>query len=246
MTSQPQINNETLTMAKDLVKCLESNDDDKASELIQSIAENYDPTIFNQIGKLTRGLHEKLRELDSEINLGELNENEIRDAKIRLNYVIEKTSEATDRTLNIVESIVPAVESINSDSIEIQAEWNKFLSKEMDVKEFRKLATKITAYLEKTHDRNHELRTGLNDIIVAQSYQDTTGQVIQKVIGLVQDVEDSLVRVIKCTSSENKNINKNNTNSKGGLEGPSVPGVTSTDSLSTQDEVDDLLSSLGF
>jgi len=243
MTYQPNNKEQLLTLARELVCSLEDNNEEKSSELISALTESNSPTIFNEIGKLTRGLHEKIRAFESEINFTELDENEIRDAKIRLNYVIEKTSEATEKTLSVVESIIPTVEGVNTDSVKLLQDWNKFIGKEMDAKEFRLLTKRITTYLEEMQKNNILIKNGLNEIIVAQSYQDITGQIIEKVINLVQGVEDSLVQVIKCTSDDSRKTNNKKSND---LEGPCVPGVSTSESLSSQDEVDDLLSSLGF
>jgi len=99
----------------------------------------------------------------------------------------------------------------------------------------------------------------LNEILMAQSYQDITGQIIYKVIQLVEDVESNLVNLIKLSSDhlghektiepeqKKKDNNKDKEQDKSSLDGPVVPGLANeTETLSGQDEVDDLLSSLGF
>lgn len=80
---------------------------------------------------------------------------------------------------------------------------------------------------------------------MAQDFQDLTGQIIRKVIDLVHDVEEKLVKLVRITGNkiEEETIVKEGREK---LAGPAVPGLDQGDQVSGQDEVDDLLSSLGF
>jgi chemotaxis protein CheZ len=86
---------------------------------------------------------------------------------------------------------------------------------------------------------------------MAQDFQDLTGQIIGRVINLVSDVEDSLVEIIKIggnrlSKSSPQKKEEEKKEEAVALDGPQVPGLESTTAVSGQDEVDDLLSSLGF
>jgi chemotaxis protein CheZ len=84
---------------------------------------------------------------------------------------------------------------------------------------------------------------------MAQSFQDLTGQIIKRVITLVDDVEASLVNLVKLSSSqiaESSSDDSKQKSDKSKLEGPQIPGKETDGAVSGQDEVDDLLSSLGF
>jgi chemotaxis protein CheZ len=84
-------------------------------------------------------------------------------------------------------------------------------------------------------------------VLLAQGYQDITGQVIRKVIDLVNDVESKLVQLIRL-SGQRKNDEQQASGSVPDIspQGPVVPGVDKGDVVNGQDDVDDLLSSLGF
>lgn len=88
---------------------------------------------------------------------------------------------------------------------------------------------------------------------MAQDYQDLTGQIIRRVIALVEEVEGNLVQLVRISGqrivddpqrSERKQSEASERMQKG--EGPSIPGGDNEGVVSGQDEVDDLLSSLGF
>ena len=90
--------------------------------------------------------------------------------------------------------------------------------------------------------------------MMAQDFQDLTGQIIRRVINLVQEVEDNLVELIRLSGSVESAVADKVPAQKScpdgavmqGL-GPQVPGLGETaGAVSGQDEVDDLLSSLGF
>jgi len=82
---------------------------------------------------------------------------------------------------------------------------------------------------------------------MAQDFQDLTGQIITRVIELVEEVEGNLVELVRITGSRMSTPTKeNNQEDKIKAEGPQVPGVRKSNVVSGQDEVDDLLSSLGF
>ena len=84
----------------------------------------------------------------------------------------------------------------------------------------------------------------LTAILLAQEYQDLTGQIIKKVINLVGEVEDKLIGLIQITGAPE--VKSGAADDESGLDGPPVPGIAHKDTVSGQDEVDDLLSSLGF
>jgi len=242
MSQVIKFDDEYISIAKNMVIALESGDHKEANNLLNKLTNKNDSVIFQEIGKLTRELHDTLASFEADVNIADLAENEIPDAKKRLNYVIEKTDEAANTTLNIIEKCMPVCEQMEKESRQINDEWKKFMSKDMNADDFRALTKKLSKYIENNASAYHDVKTGMSDITLAQGFQDITGQIIKKVINLVQEVEDNLIRVIKVTGS----INDKNKSEKGKLEGPQIPGLHSSEAVSGQDEVDDILSSLGF
>ena len=120
--------------------------------------------------------------------------------------------------------------------------------------EFRALYRRMDEFLDRTQDRANGLESSLNSILMAQGYQDLTGQVIKKVIELVQQVEQSLVSLVRMAGEVERLTGvateapplMPSTNSASAPAGPNVHGAANVDVVSDQDEVDELLSSLGF
>ena len=171
-------------------------------------------------------------------------EKDIPDARERLNHVITMTQNAADRTMNAVEYALPLVEDIANVAVSLRAQWQRFQKREMNAQEFRELAKSIDTFLGTTETKSADLKSKLNEVLIAQDFQDLTGQIIKRVITLVEDVEVSLVNLIKLSSQKVVPVTTHNESLKG--EGPAVPGVKIAGALSGQDAVDDLLSSLGF
>ena len=138
---------------------------------------------------------------------------------------------------------MPLNEAIGQRAGKLQQEWERFTRRQMEPAEFRALSHKLNEFLTVTRDDTSRIHARLMDVLMAQEYQDLTGQGIHRVIRLVQDVEDSLVGLIRVSS---KNGVVCGADGKPGLEGPQINPSARTDVVANQDGVDDLLSSLGF
>ena len=233
-----------LSLAKSLVSNLEQGNTTEVDHLITSLNSQHESMLFQEIGKLTRQLHDALGTFRDDERISNLAENRIPDARERLNFVIEKTEESAHRTLNAVEEALPIADELEENGKTMRAEWAKFTRREMNAEEFRQMSKRIESFLESVEDDARHLNKGLSDVMMAQDFQDLTGQIIRQVIELVQDLEEGLVDVIK----KSGRVSHNNTEDVKDIvaEGPQVNKEDNPDVMSGQDEVDDLLSSLGF
>jgi chemotaxis protein CheZ len=173
-------------------------------------------------------------------------EHEIPDAKERLNYVITMTDQAAHKTLNAVERSIPLCEEIDKTANELGMKWGRFIAREISADEFRALSKQINIFFNSLTSNSMKIKEELNGVLIAQDFQDLTGQTIRRVIKMVQDVEESLVKYIKLSSLSVKSSGDRRKDSNSELEGPQIPGSESSGAVKSQDEVDDLLSSLGF
>jgi len=238
----------SLEEAKQLVEYLESGQQDKADELIAKIQNPINSELFAEIGKLTRQLHDSLMNFQLDSRLTDLATADIPDAKERLNYVIDRTEEAANKTMDAVESIFPVVDTIQSQIKTVKPLWKKLMNNDLDVNEFKALCRDIDVLLKTTEHETKHMHGLMTDVLMAQDFQDLTGQVIRKVIDLVREVEDSLINMLTVfgiTSDEARAIAKP-TVGENLVEGPIVNTSGRDDVVADQDDVDDLLSSLGF
>lgn len=237
----------TIGQTRELLTHLENEEIEDAQELIDSLATTGDEDLFIEIGKLTRHLHEALTNFHLDSRITDIAASEIPDAKDRLNYVIERTEEAANKTMDKVDHCNQLADVISKDSEELLVEWQKLYRRELSPGDFRTLCRRIESHLVKNKNTADQLHSGLSDVLLAQDYQDLTGQVIRQVITLVHDVEESMVNVIKMFGNmDGYTAAKSKTEVVKGVEGPIVNKVNRDDVVSGQDEVDDLLSSLGF
>ncbi len=251
-------NEHYLQLARQLVSQLEAGQDEAGYQTLEELTRLRETEMFQQIGKLTRDLHEALNSFQVDTRISTLAEHEIPDARERLRYVVSMTDQAANRTLNAVEESLPLCDDLQSKVDEIGEGWNKFLRKELSVEEFRTLSRDIKTHLKETSGQVTTLKNNLNEVLMAQDYQDLTGQIIHRVINLVEEVEGNLVELIRISGGRAAEGDKTPTGGAAAPaaaevadssiepQGPQVPGVDHADAVSGQDEVDELLSSLGF
>jgi chemotaxis protein CheZ len=234
-----------LTLAKDLVIAIESGDEKVVDELLCELAGVRETMLFQEVGRLTRQLHNTMANFSVDSKLSEMTEKDIPDAKERLSYVIATTEQAANQTLTVVEELMPLSRELNEQSHKLAENWGRFLLREMPYQEFKGMSQEITDYFNYSVASLETMQNGLNDVLLAQGFQDITGQIIRRVIELVQDLEGSMVELIRISGGKAR---KEVIAKEPKLPGPVVPGVDDTtgDVASSQDEVDDLLSSLGF
>ena len=233
-----------LSLAKSLVTNLEQGNISEINQLISNLSNQHESMLFQEVGKLTRQLHDSLTVFCNDDSFSNLTENRIIDARERLNFVIEKTEESAHRTLNAVEEALPIAHDLEENGSAMRQDWEKFTRREMNAEEFRQMSKRIKYFLETVEEDAKHLHKGLSDIMMAQDFQDITGQIIRQVIELVQEMEEGLVTVIKNTSFATKSNEENVKNIV--AEGPQVNKEDNPEVMSGQDDVDDLLSSLGF
>ncbi len=244
-----------LDQARALVAELEAGNVVAAEQVIEELGRIREQSLFRELGKMTRQLHDSLTSFALDSRMQSLAESDIPDAKARLNHVITMTEDSANRTLTAVEGTLPIAEQLQASANNLREKWERFRNKDMNVNEFRSMSREIDHFLGVTCDHAGQIHGNLSEVMMAQGFQDLTGQIIRRVINLVQEVEDNLVELIRLSGSvehdgrHEPGGTKNKAQAKDMMQGlgPQVPGVNEpSESVSGQDEVDDLLSSLGF
>ena len=242
--------------ARQLVEFLEKGQFGEAILVIHAINQARDRGLYHEVGQLTRALHNAIVnfQIDTSHALGDSGEvSKISDASDRLDYVVKLTDKAANRTMDLVESSAPIVSDLGQEAAALRADWERLQRREMAANEFRELYKRMGDFLDKTEKSSAQVSGHLNDILIAQDYQDLTGQVIKRVTALVHDVEESLVNLVRMAGQVDRlagiehgetRREEKKTADKG--EGPQIHADIREDVVSGQDEVDDLLSSLGF
>jgi chemotaxis protein CheZ len=247
--------------AKLLTEKLQGDQFEDASQIIHVMLEARDRHIFNSVGRLTRGLHNAIVNFHVDADLSKepphIASSEIQDASNRLNYVIELTQKAAEKTMDMVDEAAPIAMNLGQEASSLRDQWARLKNREMRPDEFRQLYNRMDDFLAQMAIGTEQLGRNLQEIILEQGFQDLTGQVLKRVIGLINDVEQDLVSLVRIagqveeitglTPGADKDtqtavLEKRKTEA----EGPQINAATRADVVSGQDEVDDLLSSLGF
>lgn len=245
MAQKPD-NKMRLELAQALVECLQAGNEAEADQLIESLSQGCrQDELFIEVGRLTRELHDAINGFLLDARISDMTNVEIPDAKERLNYVITMTQQSADRTLTAVEKSLPVVEVMEKQSAQLAEEWNKLRMRMLSKEEFKGLSDQLYGFLQQAREDSSDLHASLSEVLMAQDFQDLTGQIIRKVILLVQDVEQKLVKLVRITGSK-LDDGKVTKKEEAKLAGPAIPGLDQGDQVTSQDDVDDLLSSLGF
>jgi chemotaxis protein CheZ len=197
--------------------------------------------VHARIGHLTRALHDTLRELGYDKSL-ERAVGKIPDARDRLNYISTLTEQAAVKTLNAVEETKPLQQKLEAGASQLSSRWQELFERKLDTEQFKALVHQTRSYLQEVPLNTKATNAQLMDIVMAQDYQDLTGQVIKKLSETVQQLENQLVNLLIATMSEEKKKEIDNSL----LNGPIVNTDGRTDIVTSQAQVDDLLESLGF
>ena len=228
-----------------LARALEEGNGATVSNLLDEITNTRDSDLFQQMGQITRKLHESLTNLQLDPAICKLAEHEIPDAKKRLDYVIEQTEQAAHKTLNGLEKAMPIASGFSQCAETLQLELQALRSKQPLNGEAAELLTKFDSFSSEVREGTKAINTQLSDVLLAQEYQDLTGQVIRRVIELVHEVENQLVSLIRLAGGQPRHSDREAVDPIQ-AEGPQVDTQASPSVMNDQDEVDSLLSDLGF
>ena len=196
---------------------------------------------FQQIGQLTRLLHDTIRQLGYDKMLEETAE-KLPDARQRLSYISQMTEQAASRVLNATDIAKPIQDRIESQSSELSARWSRLYNKELSVADFKQLAADTRAFLDQSTKDSKQVNEQLLEIMMAQDFQDLTGQVIKRIVDMASKMESGLLKVLIEIMPESKR----GVAEEGLLNGPVVNAQGREDVVTSQEQVDDLLDSLGF
>lgn len=198
--------------------------------------------VFNRIGHMARTLHDTLGELGYN-KLIEKTVSALPDAKDRLAYVANLTEQAACRVLNATDIANPLVDDIEQTSRALGARWDQVFANQMGGSEFKALAAETRAFLnDQLPQKTRATHAQLTEIMMAQDFQDLTGQVIKKIVGLAQELESGLMNVLLEALPETRRTEE----VASLMNGPVINAEGRTDVVVNQQQVDDLLDSLGF
>jgi chemotaxis protein CheZ len=197
--------------------------------------------VLERVGQMTRTLHDSLRGLGFD-KLIERAAHDIPNARDRLDYVAKMTEQAAQRVLNATDAAGPLQETINEGASNLSKFWQKTIAEPFSDDQYRDLVEQTLQYLHTTQEASSETKQHLLNIMMAQDFQDLTGQVIKKITELAHNLEQQLVQLLIDYAPPEVKRDAG----AGLLNGPQINPAGNSDVVADQGQVDDLLDSLGF
>ena len=191
--------------------------------------------VFVQVGTITRLLHDTLAQLGVMPQLQQAADG-IPDARSRLNYIADKTAAAADKVLNSVDQAKAQHAHIAAATRELAAR--------LQADPVRAVASgAVLNFVGDVEASTAQIDQHLTDIMLAQDFHDLTGQVVAKVVKLANDLEGSLLKLLVQVIPPEQ---RERVEQAIVLNGPVVNPEGRADVVANQEQVDDLLASLGF
>jgi chemotaxis protein CheZ len=211
---------------------------------LDSLLQRRERMLFLDLRKLTGDLQSALQRFRVDSRLVDLAEKDVPDARLRLDHVLRLTDEAAHRTLDLVEQSGPLAERTARAAADLMDQWKLFRERKIAVEDFHRMVSSMDAFLNAACGDMDKVRANLSAVLLAQGYQDLSGQIIRGVMKLVTELEIALVDLVRLAHNGARSSRRVSEETRRGF-GPPIPGIDSGPSVSGQQDVDALLSGLG-
>jgi chemotaxis protein CheZ len=203
--------------------------------------------MYARLGSIVRIMHDSLRELGYDKALTEAS-SQIVDAQDRLEYVASLTEQAANKVLNTLDDGMPAQDLLSKQAKDMEGRWADLFAGKLSLDQFKALAGDSRSFAQAVSEATEAEKARLLEIMMAQDFQDITGQLIKKVVKITQTVENELAQLLRDSAPAEvkeklaqKQAAQEQEKPAELMSGPSVPSAALD-----QDSVDDLLADLGF
>jgi chemotaxis protein CheZ len=207
-----------------------------------AVEDQADKPMYARLGGIVRMLHDSMRELGYDRSLSEV-ASQIGDAQGRLEFVATLTEQAANKVLNAIDIGMPAQDVLSGKAKDIGGRWEQLFAGQLSLEEFKSLAGDSRTFATTVADSAESEKGRMLEIMMAQDFQDITGQLIKKIVGITAIAERELAQLLR-------------DNAPPELLAPSgeikekpvelMAGPTADGSALVQNDVDNLLDSLGF
>jgi chemotaxis protein CheZ len=203
---------------------LAANDEPAFSAAMRGFNALQDSSVMTSVRKVHGDLQAALERFRAESRLAEMAERQVPDARQRLAHVLKLTDDAAHHTMDLVDQCCPLVDAVVQEAQRLQG--------------LPDLSADVGGFLEQTQTHMKTVRARLTDVLLAQGYQDLSGQILRNVMRLVDELEVALVDLVRIDSFEAAPA-------AAVAYGPVVPGVAHGETVGGQEDIDAMLSGLG-
>ncbi|MDB5727166.1 MAG: cheZ1 [Noviherbaspirillum sp.] len=199
-----------------------------------------DNPMYERLGGIVRMLHDSLRELGYDRSLSDV-ASQITDAQGRLEYVATLTEQAANKVLNAVDVGMPAQDTLAKAADDMDQRWAQLFEGKLDIVEFKRLAGDSKQFAATVSEATEAEKARLLDIMMAQDFQDITGQLIKKIVAITSVAERELAQLLRDNAPAEIRAAMDEPKPVELMQGPSTPNAAMG-----QDDVDSMLAELGF
>jgi chemotaxis protein CheZ len=219
----------------DLTGALDANDESAFRGAFERLRGALNVEFNPELKRLTGNAQSALRRFREEARIDALAAEEVPDARKRLAHVVKLTDEAAHTTLDLIDKTGPIIEHTARAATQLLASAAS-------------QPEEVQAFVERARSDAELVRGFLSQMLLAQGYQDLTGQIIRSVIALVGELESVLGELVALANGEDTRRMPALTSAakpewRRGT-GPQVPGVGDAAAVSDQDDIDALIASM--
>src|SRR6186713_1224738 len=236
----------------ELSRALDANDESAFRGAFERLRAQFNVDLNPELKRITADAQSALRRFREQARLEVLADQEVPDARRRLAHVVKLTEEAAHRTLDLVDQSSPLIDRMALEAAQLLEEWGLHGSRQLAVNSM--WPERANESLERAVRDAEHVRRYLSQMLLAQGYQDLSGQIIHAVIRLVMELETVLGQLLALAHGEDTRrmpvLKLDSTQpmpidgaSRGS--GPHVPGVGTSQIVSDQDDIDALIASMG-
>ena len=204
----------------------------------ESGSKEHDKLMYEGLGHVVRALHDALTYVGADDALAEAT-HEFPSARERLIHVAELTEAAANTVLNKVDETLPVQQKIESEANSLAKQWDSTVVESMSKEQLLALGAQTRAHLAASSQASATMQQALTDIMMAQDFQDLTGQLIKKVVAVLERTEKDLLALLISGAPADKVAALPKQEE---LAGPGAVGAVAMD----QSDIDAMLADLGF
>lgn len=246
MSQSESLHGRYRSFVADLTGALDANDEAAFRGAFECLRGALNVELNPELKRLTESAQSALRRFREEARLDALAAEEVPDARKRLAHVVKLTDEAAHTTLDLIDKAGPIIEHTTRAATQLLAEWNAGGAPELAFA--GSLPERVHAFVERARSDAELVRGFLSQMLLAQGYQDLTGQIIRSVIALVGELETVLGELVALANGEDtRRMPALTSVAKPEWQrgtGPQVPGTSTHDSVGGQDDIDALIASM--
>lgn len=211
----------------------------------EAAEEEHEKGMYERLGGIVRLLHDSLRELGYDKALTEAS-SQIMDAQDRLEYVATLTEQAANKVLNTLDDGMPAQDLLSKQAKDMENRWDDLFAGKLSIEQFKALAGDSKQFAQRVSEATEAEKARLLEIMMAQDFQDITGQLIKKVVNITKTVENELTQLLKDSAPPDVKVKLAQKQAAQEQPQPLMSGPSVPSAALDQDSVDDLLADLGF